>query len=54
MTTTEHTWIGKDIKRREDPALLMGTAIYTNDMKAYRMRNGVANFLDMPRALRER
>ena len=33
MTTTEHTWIGKDIKRREDPALLMGTAIYTNDMK---------------------
>ena len=32
-TTTEHTWIGKDIKRREDPALLMGTAIYTNDVK---------------------
>ncbi len=33
MTTTKRTWIGKDIKRREDPALLMGTAIYTNDMK---------------------
>jgi len=34
MTTTthQHTWIGKDIKRREDPALLMGTAIYTNDV----------------------
>jgi len=33
MTTTKRTWIGKDIKRREDPALLMGTATYTNDMK---------------------
>jgi CO/xanthine dehydrogenase Mo-binding subunit len=32
-TTTEHTWIGKDIKRREDPALLMGTALFTNDVK---------------------
>ena len=32
-TTNQHTWIGKDIKRREDPALLMGTAIYTNDLK---------------------
>jgi CO/xanthine dehydrogenase Mo-binding subunit len=32
-TTQEHAWIGKDIKRREDPALLMGTATYTNDMK---------------------
>ena len=34
MTTTsnQRTWIGKDIKRREDPALLMGTAIYTNDI----------------------
>jgi len=31
-TTNQHTWIGKDIKRREDPALLMGTAIYTNDV----------------------
>jgi CO/xanthine dehydrogenase Mo-binding subunit len=35
MTTTinEHTWIGKDIKRREDPALLTGTVTYVNDMK---------------------
>src|SRR5437764_5386886 len=35
MTTTsnQRTWIGKDIKRREDPALLMGTAIYTNDIR---------------------
>jgi CO/xanthine dehydrogenase Mo-binding subunit len=32
ITTNQHTWIGKDIKRREDPALLMGTAIYTNDV----------------------
>src|SRR5205085_11022878 len=32
-TTNQHTWIGKDIKRREDPALLMGTATYTNDIK---------------------
>lgn len=38
MTTTSettangYTWIGKDIKRREDPALLMGTAQYTNDV----------------------
>src|SRR5256714_14101577 len=31
-TTNQRTWIGKDIKRREDPALLMGTAIYTNDV----------------------
>jgi len=31
-TTNQHTWIGKDIKRHEDPALLMGTAIYTNDV----------------------
>lgn len=35
MTTTTNgrVWIGKDIKRHEDPALLMGTAQYTNDMK---------------------
>src|SRR5437588_4551849 len=32
-TTNQRTWIGKDIKRREDPALLMGTAIYTNDIR---------------------
>jgi CO/xanthine dehydrogenase Mo-binding subunit len=34
MTTmsNQHTWIGKDIKRREDPALLMGKAIYTDDI----------------------
>ena len=31
-TTNQHIWIGKDIKRHEDPALLMGTAIYTNDV----------------------
>lgn len=31
-TTNGYTWIGKDIKRREDPALLMGTAQYTNDI----------------------
>src|SRR5947209_5802503 len=31
-TTNQRAWIGKDIKRREDPALLMGTAIYTNDV----------------------
>lgn len=23
-------WIGKDIKRREDPALLTGSAVYTD------------------------
>ena len=35
MTTTsnERTWVGKDIKRREDPGLLMGTVTYVNDMK---------------------
>jgi CO/xanthine dehydrogenase Mo-binding subunit len=35
MTTTAHerTWIGKDLKRREDPSLLMGTAIYVNDLR---------------------
>jgi carbon-monoxide dehydrogenase large subunit len=35
MTTTTNgrAWVGKDIKRREDPALLMGTATYINDMK---------------------
>ncbi|RAQ94345.1 xanthine dehydrogenase family protein molybdopterin-binding subunit [Thermogemmatispora tikiterensis] len=35
MTTTvsERAWIGKDLKRREDPALLMGTVTYINDFK---------------------
>ncbi|HMQ33779.1 MAG TPA: xanthine dehydrogenase family protein molybdopterin-binding subunit [Chloroflexaceae bacterium] len=37
MTTTEapsqFKWIGKDVKRREDPALLTGSAVYTNDFK---------------------
>jgi CO/xanthine dehydrogenase Mo-binding subunit len=35
MTTTanERAWIGKDIKRREDPSLLMGTVTYINDFK---------------------
>lgn len=36
MTATETNgfkWIGKDVKRREDPALLTGTAVYTNDFK---------------------
>jgi CO/xanthine dehydrogenase Mo-binding subunit len=32
-TTREYTWIGKDIKRREDPDLLTGRAEYTNDVK---------------------
>lgn len=32
-TTNRHVWIGKDIKRREDPSLLMGTVTYTNDFK---------------------
>ena len=32
-TTNQRAWIGKDIKRHEDPALLMGTATYTNDIK---------------------
>ena len=35
MTTTTniYTWIGKDIKRREDPDLLTGRAEFTNDVK---------------------
>ena len=35
MTTTAngYKWIGKNIKRREDPALLTGKAEYTNDVK---------------------
>lgn len=37
MTTTTntngHAWVGKEMKRREDPALLMGTVTYINDMK---------------------
>lgn len=32
MVTNGYSWIGKDVKRREDPALLMGTAKYTNDL----------------------
>src|SRR2546430_7370149 len=32
-TTNSHTWIGKDIKRREDPDLLTGRAGYTGDVK---------------------
>ncbi len=27
-----HRWIGRDLKRREDPALLTGGAVFTNDM----------------------
>src|SRR5213080_5365726 len=32
-TTNSHTWIGKDIKRQEDPDLLTGRAVYTNDVR---------------------
>src|SRR5438874_12932190 len=32
-TTNGYTWIGKDIKRREDPDLLTGRAEFTNDVK---------------------
>jgi len=32
-TTNQYTWVGKDVKRREDPALLTGTAQYTSDVK---------------------
>jgi CO/xanthine dehydrogenase Mo-binding subunit len=32
-TPATRTWIGKDLKRREDPALLKGSATYTNDVK---------------------
>ena len=32
-TTNGYAWIGKDIKRREDPDLLTGRAEYTNDVK---------------------
>jgi carbon-monoxide dehydrogenase large subunit len=31
--TNGYTWIGKDLKRKEDPSLLMGTAKYTNDIQ---------------------
>ena len=31
-TKQELKWVGKDIKRREDPALITGKATYTNDM----------------------
>jgi len=32
-TTNGHAWVGKDMKRREDPSLLMGTVTYTNDIR---------------------
>src|SRR5258708_16299272 len=32
-TTDKYTWIGKDIKRREDPDLLTGRAEFTSDVK---------------------
>ena len=32
-TTTGYTWVGKDVKRREDPSLLMGNAQYVNDVR---------------------
>lgn len=32
METQERRWIGKDIKRREDPALITGKAQYTDDV----------------------
>src|SRR5713226_10104201 len=32
-STNSYTWIGKDIKRREDPDLLTGRAEFTNDVK---------------------
>src|SRR5215469_4568144 len=33
ISTNSYTWIGKDIKRREDPDLLTGRAEYTSDVK---------------------
>ena len=32
-TTNGYTWVGKDVKRREDPSLLMGNAQYVNDVR---------------------
>jgi len=32
-TTNGYTWVGKDVKRREDPSLLMGNAQYVNDVQ---------------------
>src|SRR2546430_16914204 len=32
-STNSYTWIGKDIKRQEDPDLLTGRAEYTSDVK---------------------
>src|SRR2546426_1747174 len=32
-STNNYTWIGKDVKRREDPDLLTGRAEFTNDVK---------------------
>ena len=32
METQERRWVGKDIKRREDPALLTGKARFTDDV----------------------
>jgi CO/xanthine dehydrogenase Mo-binding subunit len=31
-TVNEHTWVGKDVNRKEDPALIRGSATYTNDV----------------------
>ncbi|HEY0755406.1 MAG TPA: xanthine dehydrogenase family protein molybdopterin-binding subunit [Ktedonobacteraceae bacterium] len=36
----ERTWIGKNVKRREDPSLLMGTVTYINDFKLSGMLHG--------------
>jgi carbon-monoxide dehydrogenase large subunit len=33
VTTTPHTWIGKDVPRLEDPKLLAGRATYTDDVR---------------------
>ena len=32
MAVETRTWIGRDVKRREDPALLTGSATFTNDL----------------------
>ncbi len=32
MAVAQHTWIGKDVPRLEDPKLLAGRATYVNDI----------------------
>ena len=51
MAVETRQWIGKDIKRREDPALLTGGATFTNDFSVPGMLHAAVLRSPHPHAL---